>query len=200
MDDLDQTPTTEPTIETASEPQADAPKKRGRPSKADIAAREAASQTAPSTATTVEPTKRPRTRKTKPPDEAKPFDAEPQAPNSPGKPNAADDQIAKAIMQILPADKLASVIVDTGNSGLVTIGAMRYGSNASKLAFTKQETDLLKPLTEEWIKGAGVKLTAGQAIGLLVVVMLSQKILVLERERSGNAVPSTPSAPELVAA
>ncbi len=180
-------PSTTTTTTTASPSPAGSgtPKKRGRPPKNRAAG-------APSGAPVAAPSA--------PPSGSSPYGGGIVSGDGAGAIDLSNAPAAIQQIAALPADQLAKVILTLGQGIGVAVAGMRYGTDIAKrmMPLTKDEKEMLEPLTAEWVKHALPKVTAGELLAVMLIVTIGQKVVTMEtalEEQKTKTEARRPSAP-----
>ncbi len=87
-----------------------------------------------------------------------------------------------AAIAALPADELARVAITIGEGIALAVATARYGKDIadSVVPLAKAERDTLEPLTTEWLRTSLPSLTAGEVLGLMLLVSIGQRVAIME--------------------
>jgi len=102
-------------------------------------------------------------------------------------PGAAGPAIPSvAALAALPAEDLAAVALGVGEALMINLSRQRYGEEIADSLFplSKDEKKILQPLTAEWIRENLPHLTTGEALALMLVITVGQRVAIAEKMRS----------------
>jgi hypothetical protein len=99
----------------------------------------------------------------------------------------------------MPPDAVAGVLIAMGEVVIVAAASTRYGTDVARRVFalSRDEREVLQPLTAEWLKGALPSVTPGEMLAVMIAVTLGTKIATAEQIRASlqDRQPSTPPPP-----